>query len=682
MPSIQFALQEQRPLDGPQTHSIATGNAEVPICYSIGNGGGVTVKTADDKSGVSALLHVFSNAVLLEALEPHVFILPPGWASSSTNLKKYEGIRLRMSTSQAQILVQLRPGDLFVVTSRRFSLTVSEMNQDQPTPSLSQSSTVVDLENEAEGFADVTLQGSHDALTGSTSSHHPTSTDAATRIPVPLETFVRTTPTEEQALSTPNMPSMGIDRVLGTPAIEQSCGSLGGSADEVIHSILESAMDGKNDSQSWGVQPEKGGAMGRMRGAHKLASNQHLLELPVVGRREEVHEADSDTTDSMLQPERDLAHLNTGGLALTTATDAGPEHETNSSHGAKVAATGGEETESDIEIKSRDLVPLPTSDGSNVHSKRTKTPKKRRMETPEKEATSHSRTSVKRRKTQDSDDSMESTIRLRSPSSRRKPTSIHRSSMETRRTSVTSASPSIRSQSATMDRETSATLYSGPPLSILFSSNTTVDNKPQLMGFLNRQGGRKVDAVKDCTFLCVGPGELRKTGKLLLAVASGKDVVKDRWLIDSARQGRLLVPTLYLAEDPDREVEWGVKLEDSIARGKVGVKPFAGWTIYFTPTLKKELGSGFLELKEIALLVGANAVHPKIPKGTKHSPKTLVLASEHDNDASVLEEAGWSCYSKDVISLSILRGRFDYESEEFKIQPSSGRQSSGGKRER
>jgi hypothetical protein len=84
--------------------------------------------------------------------------------------------------------------------------------------------------------------------------------------------------------------------------------------------------------------------------------------------------------------------------------------------------------------------------------------------------------------------------------------------------------------------------------------------------------------------------KLRKTGKLLLAVALGKDVIKDKWLIDSARQGRLLPPTSYLAEDPDRETEWGVKLEDSVARGKLGVKPFAGWTIYFTPTLKKELG--------------------------------------------------------------------------------------------
>jgi hypothetical protein len=76
---------------------------------------------------------------------------------------------------------------------------------------------------------------------------------------------------------------------------------------------------------------------------------------------------------------------------------------------------------------------------------------------------------------------------------------------------------------------------------------------------------------------------------------------------------------------------------------------------------------GFLELKELALLVGANAVHPKIPKGAEHSPKTLVLASEHDKDASLLEEAGWTCYSKDVISLSILRGRFDHESGEFKF---------------
>lgn len=935
---------------------------------------------------------------------------------------------MRMSTPQAQTLVQLRPGDLFMITSRRFSLAMSDMDQVQSIPSVSESFTVVDLEDEAEECTDVTPQSNHNGHTTGTGIRHPTSISAKMNTSASLETLVHTTPAEDQALSISEMPNGGVDRLLGTPAMEHPYRYPQGSADDVLKSILESAMDDKNDSQEWGVEPGKPDVMGRMREAHEQASTQRSMEYPIVGQQEGEQEADSKlsgpeqaeqphdgvtheagvitneishnteaqpvdedghkvaeftyavplahpidnasahrhrmserspsrevagipiehlgaiseaslaggdnlgfvsvaadtdeavetirrggrtdttlsagkqspsqasldlsrsetiingkristlvpitqmepalelendnvsfdgncaegrtrseeysdaeaagctslgpltsraifsdalvppfipkpdkqqpadageshslaqgrgtpspkahergqtideqfpkthrlsegvkqtliydypdlakaptsasditgtpdhesadtifvgrptlnttlaenlgtmstvppqdrdldtqnstiarvddllqlaetdpyTTNSMLRPEGELEHLSTDYLTLTTDTEAGTEDETGSSRSAKVSSTGGEDAESGRENMSRDLEAFSTSGGSNVDSMRTETPNKRRLETPEKEATFHSKTSVKRRKTQDSDNSMESTVRLGSPSSRRNPTSTQTSLKEVRRVSVASAelSPSTRSRSATEDQETSATLYSGPPPSVLFSSNTTVDNKPHLMGFLNHQGGRKVDAVKDCNILCVGPGELRKTGKLLLAVALGKDVIKDKWLIDSARQGRLLPPTSYLAEDPDRETEWGVKLEDSVARGKLGVKPFAGWTIYFTPTLKKELGSGFLELKELALLVGANAVHPKIPNGAEHSPKTLVLASEHDKDASLLEEAGWTCYSKDVISLSILRGRFDHESGEFQIQPSSSRQSSGGKRKR
>jgi len=63
MPSAQFSLRENTPLDSPKTHNIATGNAEVPICYSIGTGGCVTVKactTDDERAGTSALLRTLN----------------------------------------------------------------------------------------------------------------------------------------------------------------------------------------------------------------------------------------------------------------------------------------------------------------------------------------------------------------------------------------------------------------------------------------------------------------------------------------------------------------------------------------------------------------------------------------------------------------------------------------------
>lgn len=41
-------------------------------------------------------------------------------------------------------------------------------------------------------------------------------------------------------------------------------------------------------------------------------------------------------------------------------------------------------------------------------------------------------------------------------------------------------------------------------------------------------------------FLVVGPGELKRTPKLTVGVALGKNVVEDQWLIDSKEIGYFL----------------------------------------------------------------------------------------------------------------------------------------------
>lgn len=106
----------------------------------------------------------YSDAILLEALEPHVSILPPSWTSLSSDTNKHEGVRVRPSIPQAQILVQLRPGDQFLISSRRFSLTVSEPDPVQFTPSVSDHSMVVDLEDEDDN-ADTSLSRQDDGKT-------------------------------------------------------------------------------------------------------------------------------------------------------------------------------------------------------------------------------------------------------------------------------------------------------------------------------------------------------------------------------------------------------------------------------------------------------------------------------------------------------------------------------------
>ena len=202
---------------------------------------------------------------------------------------------------------------------------------------------------------------------------------------------------------------------------------------------------------------------------------------------------------------------------------------------------------------------------------------------------------------------------------------------------------------------------------ILFASSTNIDTQPRQMKFLQRQGAIKVHSVQRCNLLCVGKGkELKKTSNLIHAIASGIAVVTDDWVLQSVKEGRLLDPLSFRATDPEREAEWGVTVAEAIDRGKQGRQPFQDWTILFTPTLKQELGKSFAELKEIATRAGAKTVRAAIPRKTPSEvPKTLLLAAESDDDVPGLQEGGWRCHSKDVLTLSVLRGALDPESNEF-----------------
>ena len=233
------------------------------------------------------------------------------------------------------------------------------------------------------------------------------------------------------------------------------------------------------------------------------------------------------------------------------------------------------------------------------------------------------------------------------------------------------ASPSARTRASVGSSQSSGTEIKPR---ILFASSTNIDTQSRHMNFLQRQGAVKVHSVQRCNLLCVGKGkELKKTSKLIQAIASGIEVVTDDWILQSVMEGRLLDPLVFRATDPEREAEWGVTVAEAIDRGKQGRQPFQGWTILFTPTLKQELGKSFAELKEIATHAGAKTVRAAIPRKTPSEvPKTLLLAAEGDDDVPGLQESGWRCHSKDVLTLSVLRGALDPESDEFLLSMNEG----------
>lgn len=234
-------------------------------------------------------------------------------------------------------------------------------------------------------------------------------------------------------------------------------------------------------------------------------------------------------------------------------------------------------------------------------------------------------------------------------------------------------SASARSTRSVQLREhsPSSSSMTGEPRRVFFSSSTTIDRASKRLTFLERNGVTKVNSVEECDILCVGKGELKKTGSLVLAVISGKEVITDDWISTSISKGELLDPRSFLARDPTKEAEWKIDLSEAIERGKRGIKPFLDSSFFFTPAAKKDLGKGFTDLKAIAMHAGAKSVQVSIPKKPSQlgdKSQTFIIAAQDDGELPALEEAGWRSFNKDIITLSVLRGTVDVEGNEFLIQ--------------
>ena len=259
------------------------------------------------------------------------------------------------------------------------------------------------------------------------------------------------------------------------------------------------------------------------------------------------------------------------------------------------------------------------------------------------------------------------------------------SSLETTKSSVReeSAQPtsSFRSTRSAARESLGSSQSPTGAMKVVFASSVSVDKSKVIIEFLSTHGIRQVKNVAEADILCVGKNtELKRTHNLISAVASGKRVITDNWVIDSAKQDELLDLKDYEAKDPRREAEWGTTLSDAVERGRQGAKVLSDWTVCFTSSAKTKLGKGFSELKQICLLSGATSVQSSTPKKSPEKPiSTLVIAAEDDKELDTLYANGWQPYVKDIITYSILRGNLDVNSDEFSIRnkkstpPSTGR---------
>ncbi|GME32496.1 BRCT domain-containing protein [Neofusicoccum parvum] len=316
-------------------------------------------------------------------------------------------------------------------------------------------------------------------------------------------------------------------------------------------------------------------------------------------------------------------------------------------------------------------------------------PRGKKRASPEKspQASRPSKKSRKGKEQDESQDSLASSIRVRidrTPASTI-PLPAKRSTADISEKSTPAATQTSSQSSRKPIKASSEATYRGKAPRVAFSNTKTIERDTPLK-FLKRQGVQIVDKVteKGCDVVCIGSasGALVKSAKLLLGLAFGKPIVSDNWLNKSVQTGKLLDTSSFPPLNAPKEWEWGDNEEDvsetlDIDRAEL----FKNRTFFITPALKKEYGSGYGDVEKILKAAGAK-VTSKAAREYKHTENTIILASEHgDLEAMTLsgtdkDEERRQCYTKDLISMSVLRGFLDIENEEFKIRL-SGREKKG-----
>jgi len=211
--------------------------------------------------------------------------------------------------------------------------------------------------------------------------------------------------------------------------------------------------------------------------------------------------------------------------------------------------------------------------------------------------------------------------------------------------------------------ETVPTFVGGAP--VVAFSNSAIPDKPQLAKFIKNHCKALDKDSMSFDVLVVGRGKLKKTSKLLQAFANAASIVTDEWVVQSSKAGHLLQLDHFTPTDRAHEEEWGIKIAEAMGHDRSSL--FAGKTLFITPGLKKEYGKGYNDIVELAALVGIEEVISKPARSLKPNQDTIVLGLEEgDNDVEKILEQG-TCYSKDFLSTSIIRGTVDLDSNEFQL---------------
>ena len=209
---------------------------------------------------------------------------------------------------------------------------------------------------------------------------------------------------------------------------------------------------------------------------------------------------------------------------------------------------------------------------------------------------------------------------------------------------------------------------------VFFSSSTKVDTRNDSTRKMRALDVIKAPSVATCDVFCIrNNASLKVTCNLILAILSGKPVVTENWLSDSLLVGTRHDYHSYFVKAPQREKEWDMKIADAVERARNGRKPLQDYSVFITSVTKKMLGKAFGDMKTIVTAAGSDVT--TISKASQiegNEESVLIIASEGDDLVEVLTELGWRCYSKDMLTMSILREFVDRDSNEFLLGVNDG----------
>ncbi|EEB06385.2 BRCT domain-containing protein [Schizosaccharomyces japonicus yFS275] len=177
-----------------------------------------------------------------------------------------------------------------------------------------------------------------------------------------------------------------------------------------------------------------------------------------------------------------------------------------------------------------------------------------------------------------------------------------------------------------------------------------------MQSFLRKHSINVTDTISSATaFLIMGPPPLRRTHKFLMSVALGVPPLTPRYLQACMKQNAILALDEYLYQDENAEQEWGFSLNDVYKRTVL-----VGKRVYLTQGLQSTMSNDSLfGLESILDVCQARLLH-KVEDAQE--PGVLVLCDpDADEEGENMSLTGIPVYRIEVIALSILRNRIDYD---------------------